>query len=69
MKKPLFSVLVEGIIELHNKGGHEALGAIISKSISISQLSDFGLKKLKREKIEELEEKLERLKKEENARS
>lgn len=63
MRKPLFQAVVEGIIEIYNQGGYEALGAIISKYISVQQISEAGLKAKKKETIKELEEHIRSLKK------
>jgi len=42
MQKHLFQSLVDGILELYDKGGMEAIGAIISSHISIQQLAAAG---------------------------
>lgn len=55
MKKQLFQVLVEGIICLHKSGGHEAIGALISRHISITQLADFGTRCYRDQNLSELE--------------
>lgn len=55
MKKQLFQVLVDGIISLHKSGGHEALGALISKHISITQLADFGTRCYRDRNLSEME--------------
>lgn len=61
MKKQLFQVLVDGIISLHKTGGHEALGALVSKHISISQLAEFGTKCYRDKNLDELESLVSRL--------
>lgn len=65
MKKPLFQVLVDGIIELHSRGGHEAISAIVSKYVSVEQVANLGIMNLTETKIALLERKLQILKKEE----
>jgi hypothetical protein len=61
MQKPLFQAVVQGIIELYDKGGLPALGAIISNHISITQISLIGEGLSKRERIQALKEELRRL--------
>jgi len=41
-QKPLFQALVDGIIEAYERGGYDALGAIITKHISLQQVALIG---------------------------
>jgi hypothetical protein len=61
MKKHLVQVFVNGVIDLHARGGQTALGAIVSEFISINQLLLIGLRVSRERKIKELEKKLEEL--------
>jgi hypothetical protein len=45
MKKLLFQALVDGVIELHNKGGNEAISGIIGRYIDAKQIASVGTKK------------------------
>lgn len=62
MKKPLVNIIVEGILSIHEAGGQQALGSIISKYITIEQVVGLGLAKTKKEQIKLLEAKLKELK-------
>lgn len=55
-QKPLFQTIVDGIIELHARGGIEAIGAIVSKTISVEQVISLGHAKNINESINKLEE-------------
>ena len=44
MKKHLFQALVDGVIEAYNKGGTEALSAIVGRHIDSQQLAALGNK-------------------------
>ncbi len=46
-QKPLFQVLVDGVISIYKQGGLPALGAIISKAITLDQVARAGLSKRK----------------------
>lgn len=61
VKKPLFQALVDGIIAIHSEGGYEAIGAIVSKQISVQQITDLSLGLTKKEKIAELKSQLYKL--------
>ena len=41
-QKLLFQALLDGVIELHNRGGFNAVGAIISGHVNIVQLAKAG---------------------------
>ena len=43
MQKPLFQALVDGVLELYDKGGIEALGMIVGKYIDTTQIAKIGL--------------------------
>jgi len=57
-----FSSLVNGIIELYDKGGIEALSLITTEYLNITFLIDLGLKHSKQAQIKELEKRLKELK-------
>ena len=40
--RPLFQALVDGVIELHRRGGIEAISAIIARHITIQQIAEVG---------------------------
>jgi len=62
LQKPLFQTLVNGVIELYERGGVEAIGAIASQYISITHIVEMGLLHTKREQIKLLEKRIEELK-------
>lgn len=56
-QKPLCQVLVNGILELYDKGGTDAIAAVISGYIGIDSLISQGLNKTKEVTLKELAEK------------
>lgn len=58
MKKPLFQAIINGVIEIYQTGGLEALGAIQARYISIGQVSTIGLTRTREDKIKSLKRKL-----------
>jgi len=62
LQKPLMQAIVDGIIELYDKGGLEALAAISTKYISLTQISTLGLSSNREKQIISLTRKLEVLK-------
>ena len=42
-QKPIFQAIVDGLIALYDKGGHEALSAIMAKHISVRQVVEAGV--------------------------
>ena len=54
-QKPLFQTIVDGIIELHARGGIQAVGAIVSKTVSIEQIIRLADEKNINEAINTLE--------------
>lgn len=61
MQKPLFQALVQGVIELHERGGLPALAAIIANHIDIVQVSQAGMGLSRKERIVALKTELEAL--------
>ena len=43
MQKPLFQALVDGILELYDRGGMQALSAIVGKYLDVNQVAGIGL--------------------------
>ena len=43
-QRPLFQALVDGVIEVHRRGGIQAISAIIAGHIEVSQLAQVGSK-------------------------
>ena len=63
-KKPLFQALVDGVLALYDKGGIEALGAIISGHISLTTITDLAPGYTRQEQVCILKKKLMELDKE-----
>jgi hypothetical protein len=61
MQKPLFQALVSGVLELYDKGGLPAIGAIVTGHISITQIVSMGFSRSRKSQIVFLEAKLEEL--------
>lgn len=61
MQKPLFQAIVQGILDLYDKGGLPAIGAIVSNHIGITQVVTCGLSRSRNSQIEFFEKKLEEL--------
>lgn len=54
MQKPLFQAIVQGVLELYDRGGLPALGAIVSSHISITQIVHCGERRSTAERISAL---------------
>ncbi len=64
LKRPIVSAFVNGVIELHQAGGAEALGAIMSKTLTLDQICTIGYNRTRLETIAELKKRLKELQKE-----
>ncbi len=62
LQKPLFQTLVNGVIEIYERGGVEALGAITTQYISITHVVELGLLHTKEMQVKELEKRIKELK-------
>lgn len=60
-KKQLLTIIVDGIIELYNRGGYSAISAFMDQAISIEQTANFGIQAAKSRNVVELEKQLEKL--------
>ena len=58
-QKPIFQTLVNGIIELYDRGGISALGAVASKAISVEHVLNLGHSHTIKKTIKELQKLLE----------
>lgn len=61
MQKPLFQAIVQGVLDLYDKGGLPAIGAIVSNHIGITQVVTCGLSRSRTSQIEFFENKLKEL--------
>jgi len=58
-QKPIFQTLVNGLIELYDRGGISALGAIASKAVSIEHVVNLGHSRTIKDTIKVLQKLLE----------
>ena len=61
MQKPLFQALVQGVLELHSRGGLPALAAITSNHIELSQIAQVGAGLTRKDRIAALRAELKAL--------
>jgi len=57
-QKPLIQALLNGVLELYQRGGIEAIGAIISRHLDLTTIVTVGFERTKKLQIIELEKKL-----------
>lgn len=60
-QKPLIHSILNGVLELYQRGGIEAVGAVVSRHISLSTIIEIGFNHTKNTQIIELEKKLDTL--------
>lgn len=58
MQKPLFQILVNGVLEIYEKGGVEALGLIAAEYISITHVVELGIHHTREAQVKELQRRI-----------